>query len=805
MKKIGRYNVISELGRGAMGIVYKASDPTIGREVALKVLSLSASPEEGTISSQEMFMREVRAAGRLAHPSIVTIHDAFDDAENQTSCIVMEMVPGVTLEKILNSGSRLTTEQTLSLVRQVAEGLDYAHRNQVIHRDLKPANILVTEDGRAKITDFGIAKVLAQQGVARTVGIMGTPSYMSPEQVKGGEIDARTDIFSFGIMIFTMLTGKKPFAGNTAAVMFQIVYEEPPATSSLNPQLTPAHDYVVSKCLAKNRDRRYSSARELLGDLDDLQHGRPPRTQAMSSELAAAQPGPAGAPGSDQTLAMPIPSLMKAASQQPAPRPASPKPPPAPPQRVAAPPPAPPGKAGGSGTPLPTDRTMAMSTPGLMKAASQQPAPPQRAAAPPPKPAAAPPGAPAQGGGPAAPPPTDRTMAMRIPGLLKGGSQPPSPGVISAPPTPAPVPVQPPKPVIPPPVTSARPPEARPLTGQTVPMRVPDLSALSSTAPSSPPAAPVPPAPPVSPPSEQMLPTHVPDLSTTFQASGPLPMPPAPLPQPVDESAVEPVETPGAVLTAPKSKFLPAVVGGVAVVVLVVATWGYWKFHSAKIAPSPPPSVAVQTPPATPPPITSTVATPTPSPASTAEQAKPPENATPEAAKKTVVHKPKQAIVPHPAAPAPTPPPVQPAPVVAAPSPQPSPPQPSPEDIAKAEAARLAKIPRIVKVLCNFGLKEATFVFSAGGNTLFEEPLKGKKLKGGFLGIKGSYQGTFSHTITVPAGMSEVSIRVIARDGATDITKAIKMPAPGGFVPTLAVEVDSEHLSLNWQSSAAAK
>ncbi|MGA3322839.1 MAG: protein kinase [Terriglobia bacterium] len=798
MKKIGRYNIISELGRGAMGIVYKASDPTIGREVALKVLSLSASAEEGTNSAQEMFMREVRAAGRLAHPSIVTIHDAFDDAENQTSCIVMEMVPGVTLEKILNSGSPLTTEQILILVRQVVEGLDYAHRHQVIHRDLKPANILVTEDGRAKITDFGIAKVLAQQGVARTVGIMGTPSYMSPEQVKGGEIDARTDIFSLGIMIFTMLTGKKPFAGNTAAVMFQIVYEEPPATSSLNAQLTPAHDYVVSKCLAKDRDRRYSSARELLGDLDDLQQGRPPRTQAMASELAAAQLGPAGAPGPDQTLAMPIPSLIKAASQQPAPRPA--------------PPPATPGKAGGPVMPPPTDRTMAMSIPGLMKAASQQPAPrpaapappsapPQRAAAPP-KPAAGSPGAPAQGGGPAAPPTMDRTMAMSIPGLMKGASQPPSPRVVSAP---LPVPVQPPKPVIPPPATPARAPQGRPLTGQTLPMRVPDLSALSSTPPSSPRAAPVPPAPPESSLSEQRLPKYVPDLSTTSQASGPLPMPLAPFPQPVDESAVEPAETPGAVSTAPKSKFIPAVVGGVAVVVLVVATWGYWKFHSAKIAPSPPPSVAVQTPPAIPPPITSTVATPTPSPASTVEQANPPVSATPEAAKKTVVHKPKQAIVPHPAAPAPTPPPAQPAPVVAAPPPQPSPSQPSPEDIAKAEAARLAKIPRIVKVLCNFGLKEATFVFSAGGNTLFEEPLKGKKVKGGFLGIKGSYQGTFSHTITVPAGMSEVSIRVIARDGATDITKAIKMPAPGGFVPTLAVEVDNEHLSLNWQSSAAAK
>ena len=183
MKKIGRYDVIGELGRGAMGIVYKAADPTIGRQVALKVLSFDSSADEGTHSPQEMFMREVRAAGRLAHPSIVTIHDAFEDAETKSSCIVMELVPGKTLESILLSGHVKTVEQTLDLVRQVAEGLDYAHRNQVVHRDLKPANILVTEDGRIKITDFGIAKVLAREGVVRTVGVMGTPSYMSPEQV----------------------------------------------------------------------------------------------------------------------------------------------------------------------------------------------------------------------------------------------------------------------------------------------------------------------------------------------------------------------------------------------------------------------------------------------------------------------------------------------------------------------------------------------------------------------------------------------------------------------------------------------
>ncbi len=228
-------------------------------------------------------------------------------------------------------------------------------------------------DGRAKITDFGIAKVLAREGVARTVGVMGTPSYMSPEQVKGGEIDARTDIFSLGIIIFTMLAGRKPFLGNTAAVMFKIVYEEPPAPSSLNPQLTPAHDYVVKKCLAKDRNLRYSSARDLLGDLDDLQHGRAPRSQAMAP-APAAPAVPAAAPRLERTLAMPTPGVMKPAPSQPLPRPSPP--------------------------------------------------PRQPAAAPPPKPVTPPPIGPVQAAGPAAPPPSGATLNMPIPGLIKGAPQP---------------------------------------------------------------------------------------------------------------------------------------------------------------------------------------------------------------------------------------------------------------------------------------------------------------------------------------------------------------------------------------------
>jgi serine/threonine-protein kinase len=291
MKKIGRYDIVEELGRGAMGVVYKASDPTIGRLVAIKVLSLGASTEPGVPGPQDIFMREARAAGRLSHPGIVTIHDALEDPETQSCYIVMEFVSGRTLESLLLSGPPLETQQSLNIIRQVAEALDYAHRQHVIHRDLKPANILLAEDGRAKLTDFGIAKIMALEGAQRTAAIMGTPSYMSPEQVTGGQVDARSDLFSLGIILYQMLAGQKPFPGDTAAVMFKIAYEDPVPPSKINPQLSIAHDYLVLRSLAKSRDKRYASAREFLDDLEDVQHSRPPRSEAKVplAELSAGE------------------------------------------------------------------------------------------------------------------------------------------------------------------------------------------------------------------------------------------------------------------------------------------------------------------------------------------------------------------------------------------------------------------------------------------------------------------------------------------------------------------------------------
>ncbi len=289
MKKIGRYEILEELGRGAMGVVYKASDPTISRLVAIKVLSLGPTGE-GLPDAREIFLREARAAGRLSHPGIVTIHDALEDTETGSSYIVMEFVPGRTLESLLLSGSLTDVTRALEITRQIAEALDYAHREKVIHRDLKPANILLTEDGRSKITDFGIAKIAAREGALRSAAVMGTPSYMSPEQVKGKEIDNRTDLFSLGVILFMMLTGQKPFVGDTAAVMFKIVYEDAVPPSKLNPKLTLGHDYLALRCLAKEPKKRYSTAGEFLDDLRDVEEGRSPRSQAQVS-LSDLRPG----------------------------------------------------------------------------------------------------------------------------------------------------------------------------------------------------------------------------------------------------------------------------------------------------------------------------------------------------------------------------------------------------------------------------------------------------------------------------------------------------------------------------------
>jgi serine/threonine-protein kinase len=277
MDRIGRYEILQELGRGAMGAVYRARDPQIGRTVAIKViLTANLSPTE-LENYKQRFRREAQAAGQMSHAGIVTIHDIAEDETGQPF-LVMEFIEGQTLDKLMEqavaAGERLPHSQALDIAFQVANALDYAHRRGVVHRDVKPANILVTADGTAKIADFGIAKIAGTQ-LTQTGNVLGTPAFMSPEQFSGAAIDARSDLFSLGAMIYWMCTGEKPFAGDTlTAVSFKIVFADPIPARQLNPALPAGIDTVFQRCLAKNPELRYAACRELAADLDALRSGR---------------------------------------------------------------------------------------------------------------------------------------------------------------------------------------------------------------------------------------------------------------------------------------------------------------------------------------------------------------------------------------------------------------------------------------------------------------------------------------------------------------------------------------------------
>ncbi|MCH8268371.1 MAG: serine/threonine protein kinase [Acidobacteria bacterium] len=284
MELLGRYEILGELGRGAMGTVYRARDPKIDRIVAVKTiraLGLSADDEAGY---RERFFREAQAAGKLSHPGIVTIYDVGEEETTKTPYIVMECVSGQTVESLLTgkAAERLPLETTLDLVKQIAEGLDYAHAQGIVHRDIKPANILVTAENRAKITDFGIAKLAVTQFTMTGV-LLGTPSYMSPEQLNGKTVDGRSDLFSLGIILYWMLTRKKPFTGeNLTEVSFKIAYKDPVPATQLNPSLGLDFNYVLDRALAKDPARRYQRGKEIADDLADLCEGRPPRSQSSA-------------------------------------------------------------------------------------------------------------------------------------------------------------------------------------------------------------------------------------------------------------------------------------------------------------------------------------------------------------------------------------------------------------------------------------------------------------------------------------------------------------------------------------------
>jgi tRNA A-37 threonylcarbamoyl transferase component Bud32 len=281
-ERFGRYEIVAELGRGAMGIVYKARDPKINRVVAVKTISLAGQPHEEEQEYRERFFREAEAAGRLSHPGIVTVFDIGEEAETRAPYIVMEFVAGQSLERLLLSkeNRKLPPEEALQLTLEVAEALDCAHSRGVIHRDVKPANILLTKDGHAKIADFGVAKLnLASATVSgRTLG---TPAYMSPEQLNGDPVDGRSDLFSLGVILYTILTGYKPFQGNSAlTVAFKIVNRDPVPATVLDTELPPGLDHIISRAIAKDPSQRYQRGMEMVLDIQKLQALGEPGSQA---------------------------------------------------------------------------------------------------------------------------------------------------------------------------------------------------------------------------------------------------------------------------------------------------------------------------------------------------------------------------------------------------------------------------------------------------------------------------------------------------------------------------------------------
>src|ERR1700681_4054048 len=283
-QRFGRYQILDELGRGAMGVVYKARDPRINRVVAVKTISLVGQPPEEDREYRERFFREAEAAGRLSHPGIVTIFDAGEEPETRAPYIVMEYVGGESLENLLaRSDRKLPMGTALQLTLEIAEALDSAHCMGVVHRDLKPANILLTEEGHAKIADFGVAKLnLAHQTSSGRA--LGTPAYMSPEQLNGETVDGRSDLFSLGVILYTVLTGYKPFQGNSAlTVSFKVVNRDPIPATLLDTELPPGLDYIIARAMAKDPAERYQSGMEMVRDLQELREGRAPWSQAKLS------------------------------------------------------------------------------------------------------------------------------------------------------------------------------------------------------------------------------------------------------------------------------------------------------------------------------------------------------------------------------------------------------------------------------------------------------------------------------------------------------------------------------------------
>jgi serine/threonine protein kinase len=341
---LGRYEIQEEIGRGMMGVVYRALDPALGRTVALKTVSLMlAVPEEDRASFEQRFLNEARVAAGLSHPAIVVVHDVGRDPESNNLYIALEYLHGTTLADRVRAQGALPWREALRLTGRLADALQHAHEREIVHRDVKPANIMVLPTGEPKLMDFGIAKVPAAQLTAAG-DFFGTPSYMSPEQASSEPLDGRSDVFSLGAVLYLMLTAARAFDAPTVpAILSRVAHVDPPPPSTLVPELPAAVDLVVARALAKDRAQRYASARELAEDVEDVLAGRAPRhasslvalepqDSTIQSLLDSATPVPeasAPAPPSVPTPSVPTPSpasaaAVPAAAGRPAPPPSEP-------------------------------------------------------------------------------------------------------------------------------------------------------------------------------------------------------------------------------------------------------------------------------------------------------------------------------------------------------------------------------------------------------------------------------------------------------------------------------------------------
>ena len=259
---VGRYEIIEEVGQGAMGVVYKAKDPKINRLLAIKTIRFSDEFEEERIKTvKSRFLKEAQISGQLSHPSIVAIYDVGEDYD--LTYIAMEFLEGEDLRRYCKKGSLLPLRKVLNIIAETASALDYAHGHEVVHRDVKPGNIMILKNGKTKVTDFGIAKAVSSSETKSGI-VLGTPNYMSPEQINSQEIDGRADIFSLGVVFFELLTGQLPFKGNTLTnLLYQITQVKHPSPREINPKVPKPCEQIINKALAKNPDQRFQTAGEL--------------------------------------------------------------------------------------------------------------------------------------------------------------------------------------------------------------------------------------------------------------------------------------------------------------------------------------------------------------------------------------------------------------------------------------------------------------------------------------------------------------------------------------------------------------